>query len=69
MQPTEDDGIRTAQITITRTFYPDRDGDEADTIQAVTSDGMSLFEMIGMIEFARVSLVESALRGDPEDEE
>lgn len=64
-----DDGIRTAQITITRTFYPDRSGNEADTIKATTSDGMSLFEMIGMLEFARISLVETALRGDVEDDE
>lgn len=68
MEP-NDDGIRTAQITITRTFHPGRTADESDTIKAVTSDGMSLFEMIGMLEFARISLVETALRGEPEDDE
>lgn len=55
----EDQGIVTASITITRTFYPARINPEhTDTIRVDLEGNPSLVDILGMLEFAKMSSIE-----------
>lgn len=55
----DDPGIVTSSITIVRTFYPGRDNPEhADTIRVDLEGDPSLVDILGMLEFAKMSTIE-----------
>ncbi|GGF39000.1 hypothetical protein [Williamsia phyllosphaerae] len=58
-------GIETSYITITRTFYPDRDANSGDVIDVETSDGLLMVESLGLLEFAKAHLIAPLIMDPP----
>ena len=59
-QPDQPSGFETARITITRNLT-----DEGDDIRTEWTDGAPLIELLGLVEYARDSIL-TAHKGDDE---
>lgn len=67
VDPDDEQGIVTCSITIVRTFWPSREQEETrDTIRVDTEGNPTLVESLGMLEFAKLSVIDP---GDDEDDE
>lgn len=63
------DDIVTAQITITRSYDPTAiQAEAADTINVDYGDGLTLIEILGMLEFAKADAIADLVLDIPEDD-
>jgi hypothetical protein len=64
----QDDDVIVSTVTITRRYYPQRDNpDERDVVSVDTSDGLTLLDTLGLLEFAKLSTAADLIADTPDD--
>jgi hypothetical protein len=54
-------------VTITRRYYPTRDNpDDRDDVNVDTSEGLTMLDTLGLLEFAKLSIAADMIRDNPE---
>ena len=63
----DDQDVIVSTVTITRRYYPGRDDpDERDVVSVQSSDGLTLLDTLGLLEFAKLSTAADMLRDTDE---
>ena len=61
----EEQNVIVSTVTITRRYYPDRDNsNEQDVVSVEPSEGLTLLDQLGLLEFAKLSTAADLIAGD-----